>query len=321
MALTVEQIHTVADQIAETGEKPTLARVRKALGGGSFSTISEAMQSWRERQAAEHALAEVVVPEALSERVEQLKAEAWKSAISEAERRLSAEREALAEAQQAADAAMAESQEAVDTLEAEAEARDAEVVALKEQLAAAQAETQAAISAQQKAEQRREADAARLGERIEGLEARLDDTANACKSAEAREAATAQDAKAASERLEQVREKLAKVEQSAATAQAQAHERADALAAEKQARQAAETALSDERQRHESELEEWRKELDAAQLVAGESTQLRERVAGMESRLSDAHRTIERLTAVAESEQARKDRGPGSADDQPKLPL
>ena len=48
MALTIQQVHNTADQLQEQGIKPTLAEVRKALGGGSFTTISEAMKSWRQ---------------------------------------------------------------------------------------------------------------------------------------------------------------------------------------------------------------------------------------------------------------------------------
>ena len=116
MALSVEQIHAAADQIAAQGERPTLSRVRAALGGGSFSTISEAMQDWREQQSEDHALAEVQVPQVLAERVQQLQAAAWQAAIEEAERRLAAEREALHEAQEQAAGEVAESREAVQTL-------------------------------------------------------------------------------------------------------------------------------------------------------------------------------------------------------------
>lgn len=48
MALTIQQVHNTADQLQGQGIKPTLAEVRKALGGGSFTTISEAMKSWRQ---------------------------------------------------------------------------------------------------------------------------------------------------------------------------------------------------------------------------------------------------------------------------------
>ena len=45
MAITIEQFHATADQMQEQSNKPTLAEVRKMLGGGSFTTISEAMKS------------------------------------------------------------------------------------------------------------------------------------------------------------------------------------------------------------------------------------------------------------------------------------
>jgi hypothetical protein len=50
MALTKDQIWAVADRLAAEGKAPTLAAVRKALGSGSFTTISEAMREWRQRR-------------------------------------------------------------------------------------------------------------------------------------------------------------------------------------------------------------------------------------------------------------------------------
>ncbi|EBG1931025.1 KfrA, partial [Salmonella enterica] len=41
MAITEEQIMRAADELDQEGQNPTLARVRKKLGGGSFTTISE----------------------------------------------------------------------------------------------------------------------------------------------------------------------------------------------------------------------------------------------------------------------------------------
>ena len=51
MAITKEQIFAVADELDAAGQNPTLASVRKQLGGGSFTTISEAMNEWRARKA------------------------------------------------------------------------------------------------------------------------------------------------------------------------------------------------------------------------------------------------------------------------------
>ena len=56
MALTTQDIHAAADRLQEQGIKPTLAEVRKALGGGSFTTISDAMQSWKREQQEEQEL-------------------------------------------------------------------------------------------------------------------------------------------------------------------------------------------------------------------------------------------------------------------------
>ena len=41
MALTKDQILQAADQLAAAGTAPTLAAVRAAVGGGSYTTINE----------------------------------------------------------------------------------------------------------------------------------------------------------------------------------------------------------------------------------------------------------------------------------------
>lgn len=128
--ITTETIHAAADQLAAAGERPTLARVREALGGGSFTTISEAMKTWRQAQEAEHALAQVEIPEAVAERLEAATGALWEAAVAEAERRLQAERDALAEARAEAEAEVAEAREAVETLEREAVEREQRIEAL-----------------------------------------------------------------------------------------------------------------------------------------------------------------------------------------------
>ena len=47
---TKEDIWAAATMLAEAGERPTLSAVRKVVGGGSYTTISEAMAEWRARQ-------------------------------------------------------------------------------------------------------------------------------------------------------------------------------------------------------------------------------------------------------------------------------
>lgn len=50
--ITTERVHAAADTLAAQGESPTLMAVRQQLGGGSFSTISNAMKIWHTRNPA-----------------------------------------------------------------------------------------------------------------------------------------------------------------------------------------------------------------------------------------------------------------------------
>ena len=89
-----EAIWAAADALVEAGERPTLAAVRKAVGGGSFTTISEAMGAWRGRQAIAEPVREPA-PVAVSQQAAVLAAELWAQALAIAHERLQADREAL----------------------------------------------------------------------------------------------------------------------------------------------------------------------------------------------------------------------------------
>ena len=69
MAITAEQIFAVADELDAAGQNPTLAAVRKILGGGSFTTISEAMTEWKARKAAKETPLREPAPTMLAERL------------------------------------------------------------------------------------------------------------------------------------------------------------------------------------------------------------------------------------------------------------
>lgn len=119
MAINIQQIHAIADQLQDQGVKPTLAEVRKALGGGSFTTISEAMKSWRQDNREEEQLRQVDLPSGINERLQALGADVWQTAINMANDRLVKEREALEAIKVKAQAETDEAQEAVKTLESE----------------------------------------------------------------------------------------------------------------------------------------------------------------------------------------------------------
>lgn len=100
MALTEKEIHKKADELFEAGITPTLAKVRKALGGGSYTDITPGMQTWKAKQAEEQAIEEIKesAPERITERLKLLGAEVWQVAQDMANDRLKSEREALEKA-------------------------------------------------------------------------------------------------------------------------------------------------------------------------------------------------------------------------------
>jgi len=130
MAITQEQIFQVADTLVEQGRDPTLASIRTALGGGSFTTISEAMKAWRARQDAARQAHILPPPAALQEYMNRtgadLVAQAWQQAQVAAEARLESERAALAEARVELEVEARQAAELADQMELELERMMAE---------------------------------------------------------------------------------------------------------------------------------------------------------------------------------------------------
>ena len=121
MAITKDQIFSAADDLDAAGQSPTLAAVRKALGGGSFTTISEGMNEWKARKAAKATPLREPAPPQIAERLAEMGAEMWASALELANGRLSAEREALDEARVQLEAEKLEAAELADQVSAELE--------------------------------------------------------------------------------------------------------------------------------------------------------------------------------------------------------
>ncbi|CAZ15857.1 DNA-binding protein (plasmid) [Xanthomonas albilineans] len=95
MAITKEQIWTVADQLDSEGVKPTLNAVRKKLGGGSYTTIQDAMADWRKRKLEKAQPVVEPLPPEVAEALGVLAGEIWTVARTAAERGLASERERL----------------------------------------------------------------------------------------------------------------------------------------------------------------------------------------------------------------------------------
>ena len=121
MAITKDQIFAVADEIDAAGQNATLAAVRKALGGGSFTTISDGMTEWKARKAAKETPLREPAPSAVADRLAELGSEIWTSALQLANGRLVTEREALEAARLHLEADKAEAAELADQVTAELE--------------------------------------------------------------------------------------------------------------------------------------------------------------------------------------------------------
>ncbi len=214
MALTTQDIHASAAALAEQGIKPTLAEVRKALGGGSFTTISEAMKSWRQDHQEEEQLKQVELPSGITERLQSLGADMWQTAINIANERLTAEREALAVAQTKAQAETDEAQEAVKMLESE----QAELL---EQLDFQQAQAEQSTTDAVVSRTALETATAQHRTDVDAIKQQLSDTQHKLELAQERSSAAQQTVNELRSKLDEVGAQLTQARESIATANEQ----------------------------------------------------------------------------------------------------
>lgn len=130
MAITKEGIWSAADELDQAGEKPTLANVRKKVGGGSYTTISEAMTEWHaSRPKAE--VKRAPVPEKVTEATSEFAAMLWQVAHELADGRLQAEHVALEESRRQVEEEKTEAAAFADDLNRELEAEKQKFIEAK----------------------------------------------------------------------------------------------------------------------------------------------------------------------------------------------
>jgi len=139
MAVTKEQVFAAADQISAAGQRPTLEAVRK-ITGGSYTTISPALNEWKARQAATASPLREPAPQAVADRLAEVGVELWAIALELANARLSSEREALEKVRADMEAAQAEATELADRLTAQVEEQQARLASIEAAEQAARAE-------------------------------------------------------------------------------------------------------------------------------------------------------------------------------------
>lgn len=149
MAITASEVHAAADLILASGQQPTLAAVRAALGGGSFTTISEAMKAWKAAQQAAAATPQrETAPAAVTDRLEGLAGDIWGIALGMANDRLAKERETLDAARKEIEAQRQEAAELADQVSADLEAARAQIAQQAQALKQAEAQAVQLVAAQ-----------------------------------------------------------------------------------------------------------------------------------------------------------------------------
>jgi hypothetical protein len=132
MAITKQAIFDAADALDAGGQRPTLAALRKAVGGGSFTTISEAMKEYWAFRALREAPVLEPAPAVVGDRLSEVAGEIWALALQVANERLAAEREAFDAARAQAEQEKQEAVELADAVTAELETLQGKFSVLEE---------------------------------------------------------------------------------------------------------------------------------------------------------------------------------------------
>ena len=132
MAITKQVIFDAADALDAGGQRPTLAALRKAVGGGSFTTISEAMKEYWAFRALREAPVLEPAPAVVGDRLSEVAGEIWALALQVANERLAAEREAFDAARVQAEQEKQEAVELADAVTAELETLQGKFSVLEE---------------------------------------------------------------------------------------------------------------------------------------------------------------------------------------------
>jgi Plasmid replication region DNA-binding N-term. len=85
MAITKDDVFAIADRLDAEGRNPTLASIRRELGSGSFTTISEFMRDWKQQRANKALVKhEIPVPDEVAAAASTLASAVWGAAIAAA---------------------------------------------------------------------------------------------------------------------------------------------------------------------------------------------------------------------------------------------
>ncbi|WP_028562268.1 DNA-binding protein [Paenibacillus pinihumi] len=120
--VTKEEIFEAADAMAAEGKTPRIEGIREALGTrGSFSTIKKYLNEWKEQVGQLEESRAIIVPQAITDRLQQFGTVLWSAAVELAAEGVRVEREELAKAKNDMEEEQRETVAFADTLSKEAD--------------------------------------------------------------------------------------------------------------------------------------------------------------------------------------------------------
>jgi chromosome segregation ATPase len=134
---TKEKVFTAAEALIARNVKPTAINIRKEIGGGSFSTIQEALREYQKTTQPTVTRTQInePIPQNVGDKLTELGNIIWMTAAETANARLTAERKVIEAARQEAEAARDETIQAADQLTNELDMAAARIVALESEIA------------------------------------------------------------------------------------------------------------------------------------------------------------------------------------------
>lgn len=135
--LTEEEVHEAAEELKDSGIRPSSIEVYKFLGRGSLTTITNFLKTWNnpDEKATTTLPALIMLPDALKKSAEQLILKVWAESQDLAEHEINSQREALKQAEALANEKIAEAEAFSEEQSKQIEALEAQIDELKKEKA------------------------------------------------------------------------------------------------------------------------------------------------------------------------------------------